>query len=80
MKIDAEIKFNEPIPSLDISENEIVRIPVDLDYVEDYDDVIGSVENEIYERYGVSKYFNADFIIVNEVEINDELESMRGYD
>lgn len=72
MKFDAEIKI------IDIADNDMLKvgdtltIPIDQDYVEDYDDVIQQAEEYFYTNYGMSLWFNEHFEIMNEMDICDE--------
>lgn len=73
MKIDARIKLHKDIPNLG-SADEVVSIPVDSDYVEgEYDEIIQWIEEEIWERYGVTAYYGDGFEVVNCDDICNEL-------
>ena len=40
-----------------------MTVAVDMDYCDDYDDVIQDIENTIWTKYGKSLHFNRDFEI-----------------
>jgi hypothetical protein len=48
-------------------------VACDLDYVDDYDDVIKYVEGELSEMCSISLYNVGDFVILNETDICEEL-------
>lgn len=48
-------------------------VACDLDYVDDYDDVIKYVECELSEMCSISLYNVGDFVILNETDICEEL-------
>lgn len=74
MKVDAKIKFNHaPDNIFELKNGEYLLIPVDLDYISDYDDIIQAVEEEIYNRYGVTMWHEVDFTIENSDDILEEL-------
>lgn len=72
MKIDAEIKItNTPNPEL-IENGKRLDIPVDIDYINDFDDIINDVEIELYNKYGTTFIYNINFDIENAADICDE--------
>lgn len=73
MKIDAEIRIIEVADNDMLHVDTELTIPVDLDYVDDFDDVIQQAESRLYEKYGMSLWYNVNFKILNETEICDEL-------
>jgi hypothetical protein len=74
MKVDAKIKFNHaPGNIFELENGEYLLIPIDLDYISDYDDIIQAVEEEIYNRYGVTMWHEVEFIIENSSDILEEL-------
>lgn len=79
MKIDARVKFVIDDEVLNIHVGDKVTIPVDEDYVSDFDDVIQTVEEKLYEDYGHSLHYSpdgdihGDFVIENSQEICDQL-------
>lgn len=83
MKIDAEIKFLITDTTINITTGQTVCIPVDADYVEDFDDVINDVESQLYEKYGTNLRISlqacdgCDFIITNAAEICEELSNIK---
>lgn len=46
---------------------------IDLDYVEDYDEVIQRVEEKLWTEYDKPLHNDFDFVIVNSVDLCDEL-------
>lgn len=72
MKIDAEIKItNTPNPEL-LENGKRLDIPVDIDYINDFDDIINDVEIELYNKYGTTFIYNINFDIENAADICDE--------
>jgi len=71
MKIDAKVRVKTA--KGDLTADQLLKVPVDLDYVSDYDDVIQAVESRIYDDYGVSMYNTVDFEIENADELADEV-------
>lgn len=73
MKIDAKIRI------IDIADNDMLKvgdtliIPIDQDYIEDYDDVIQEAENYFYTNYGMALWCNENFVIVNSTDICDDI-------
>ena len=72
MKIDASVMFVRPLK--DFSMNDY--IPVDMDYVSDFDEVKEYVANEIFARHGRFCVYGSDFTICNENEIVEALENV----
>jgi hypothetical protein len=61
-KIDIEIALkNDKLAKFDISE--ALTVTIDTDYVDDTEDVYSSIEDYIWETYGVSLHYGEDFII-----------------
>lgn len=76
MKIDAKIKFIRArclFGGKAISKDEKIDVPVDLDYVDDYDDVIQSIEEWLFKMYGVVLCNEVDFTIENATELCEEI-------
>lgn len=72
MKIDVEIKITNT-PNSELLENGMrLNIPVDIDYINDFDDIINDVEIELYNKYGTTFVYNINFDIENAVDICDE--------
>ena len=72
MKIDAKVMLKKNITGI-LAMGQTINIPVDMDYAEDYDDVVQAVEAELYERYGVSMFNEVDFTIENSSDICEDL-------
>ena len=71
MKIDVIVK-----PTSDKAEKLIGKSKtfiVDLDYIDDYDDIIGFVEGELYETFGESLHYQLDFDIANSVNLCEQI-------
>ena len=73
MKLDAAIKITKSTNEEILATGTVLEIPVDKDYVEDYDDVIAEVENRIYCDYGLSFWHQENFKILNETDICNEI-------
>ena len=72
MKIDAKVTLKKNISGI-LAAGQTIKVPVDMDYAEDYDDVVQAVESELYERYGVSMFNEVDFTITNASDICEDL-------
>ena len=72
MKIDAKVILKKNITGI-LTMGQTINVPVDMDYTEDYDDVVQAVESELYERYGVSMFNEVDFVIENASDICEDL-------
>ena len=72
MKIDAKVTLKKNISGI-LATGQTITVPVDMDYTEDYDDVVQAVESELYERYGVSMFNEVDFTITNASDICEDL-------
>ena len=72
MKIDAKVTLKKNITGI-LATGQTIKVPVDMDYTEDYDDVVQAVESELYERYGVSLFNEVDFTIANASDICEDL-------
>ena len=72
MKIDAKVTLKKDITGI-VAAGKTINVPVDMDYIEDYDDVVQAVESELYERYGVSMFNGVDFVIENASDICEDL-------
>ena len=72
MKIDADVMFVRPLKDFSMNDS----IPVDLDYVEDFEEVKEYVANEIFARYGRFCVYDSDFTICNDSEIMEALENV----
>ena len=71
MKIDAKITFSKEVA--DKLDRDWVRVPVDIDYVEDNaESVYTWVVNELEEMFG-RPFMNDDFEITNMHELIEEL-------
>lgn len=71
MKIDAKISFNDNIA--DELDRNWVRVPVDIDYVEDNEDSVHTwVVNELEDMFG-RPFMNEDFEITNMDELIEEI-------
>ena len=71
MKIDAKIIFSKEVA--DKLDRSWIRVPVDIDYVEDNaESVYTWVVNELEEMFGCS-FMNDDFEITNMNELIEEL-------
>lgn len=84
MKINAVIKATskrakdifELCPS---ASNYEMTIPIDEDYIDDFDDVIKNVEAELSEITSVSLYCDGDFEITNSTDICEDLFNRDNY-
>ncbi len=72
MKIDAKVTLKKNIAGI-LAAGQTIKVPVDMDYTEDYDDVVQAVEAELYEQYGVSMFNEVDFTIANASDICEDL-------
>lgn len=71
MKIDAKIEFSKEIAKK--LDRDWVRVPVDIDYVEDNADAVYTwIVNELEEMFG-QPFMNDDFEIMNMHEIIEEI-------
>lgn len=73
MKVDAKVKVIADHPIGKLNPGDIVTVPIDMDYVSDYDDVIKSIEDELYEKHGVMVFFEVNIRIMNAEELLAEL-------
>lgn len=76
MKLDAEVKFNEPFPGTSIDINEIYFIPVDSDYVHaDEDELYEWISNELYKKFNHT-FSDREFTVKNFWDLLDELDAL----
>ena len=75
MKIDAKVRFVIDDDVLQIHVDQTEKVPVDLDYVDDYDDVVQSVEERLYKKFNAILTNEVDFVIENASEICEEISS-----
>ena len=75
MKIDAKVRFVIDDDVLQIHVDQTEEVPVDLDYVGDYDDVVQSVEERLYKKFNAILTNEVDFVIENASEICEEISS-----
>lgn len=80
MKIDVKIKMLKQVDVDLLPLGATASVTIDLDYLRDFDDVINEVEIELYEKYGVSLYYEDHFEITNPEEIDDRLEQLADVD
>ena len=76
MKIDAEIEIIVVPNKSDLrftKPGDKIIIPIDMDYIDNWDDAISEIENEIWYKYGVSMHYQRDFKILNYNDIYNEL-------
>lgn len=73
MKLEAKVKItNSPIPKI-IANDTVIDVPVDMDYADDYDDIINDVEIWMYGEYGETFTNEVNFTIENAQDICDDL-------
>lgn len=73
MKLEAKVKItNSPIPEI-IANDTIIDVPIEMDYADDYDDVINDVEIWMYGEYGETFTNEVNFTIENAQDICDDL-------
>lgn len=73
MKLEAKVKItNSPIPEI-IANDTVIDVPVEMDYADDYDDVINDVEIWMYGEYGETFTNEVNFTIENAQDICDDL-------
>ena len=71
MKIDAKIEFSNEVAK--VLDRDWIRVPVDIDYVEDSEDSVHAwVVNELEEMFG-RPFMNDDFEIKNMDEVIEEI-------
>lgn len=75
MKIDAKVRFIIDDDVLQIHVDQTEEVPVDLDYVDDYDDVVQSVEERLYKKFNAILANEVDFVIENAAELCEEISS-----
>lgn len=75
MKIDAKVRFVIDDDVLQIHVDQTEEVPVDLDYVDDYDDVVQSVEERLYKKFNAILANEVDFVIENAAELCEEISS-----
>ena len=75
MKIDAKVRFVIDDDVLQIHVDQTEEVPVDLDYVDDYDDVVQSVEERLYKKFNTILTNEVDFVIENAAELCEEISS-----
>ena len=75
MKIDAKVRFVIDDDVLQIHVDQTEEVPVDLDYVDDYDDVVQSVEEHLYKKFNAILANEVDFVIENAAELCEEISS-----
>ena len=75
MKIDAKVRFVIDDDVLQIHVDQTEEVPVDLDYVDDYDDVVQSVEERLYKKFNAILINEVDFVIENAAELCEEISS-----
>lgn len=73
MKVDAEVKVIADNPIGELKPGDIVTVPIDMDYVSDYDDVIQSIEAELYKRHGAVTCVGVGVKVLNADELLSEL-------
>lgn len=71
MKIDATVTLKKNIAGI-LAMGQTIEVPVDMDYTEDYDDMVQAVEYELYKQYGVSVFNEVDFTIANASDICED--------
>lgn len=73
MKLEAKVKItNSPIPEI-IANDTVIDVPIEMDYADDYDDVINDVEIWMYGEYGETFTNEVNFTIENAQDICDDL-------
>ena len=76
MKLEAKVKItNSPIPEI-IANDTIIDVLIDIDYADDYDDVINDIEIWMYGEYGETFTNEVNFTIENAQDICDDLFNM----
>ena len=75
MKIDAKVRFVIDDDVLQIHVDQTEEVPVDLDYVDDYDDVVQSVEERLYKKFNAILTNEVDFVIENAAKLCEEISS-----
>ena len=75
MKIDAKVRFVIDDDVLQIHVDQTEEVPVDLDYADDYDDVVQSVEERLYKKFNAILANEVDFVIENAAELCEEISS-----
>ena len=73
MKLDANVKITRsPVEDL-LPTGTQCEIPIDEDYCSDWDDVIRTVEMELFSTYNLALTYNINFEISNAQELCDTL-------
>lgn len=72
MKIDVNVKATSEV-ARKLFKSDCEQFIVDLDYVEDFDDVLDEIESKLYDKYNVILCPYKDFEILDEASICDEL-------
>lgn len=72
MYIDANIEIIKDTNNHVLMAGTKTDIAFDFDYCDDFDDVIQTVEEKIFEDFKVSLSYNVDFIITNANDICEE--------
>ena len=75
MKIDAMVRWLKGVPEMGIVADSKARVVVDTDNMDDGLDLNNEVSQELKSIYGVYFVANADYVITNENEILDYIES-----
>ena len=75
MKIDAKVRFIIDDDVLQIHVDQTEEVLVDLDYIDDYDDVVQSVEERLYKKFNAILANEVDFVIENAAELCEEISS-----
>ena len=75
MKIDAMVRWLKDVPEMGIVANSRARVVVNTDNMDDGLDLNNEVSQELKSIYGVYFVANADYVITNENEILDYIES-----
>ena len=75
MKIDAMVRWLKDVPEMGIVADSKARVVVDTDNMDDGLDLNNEVSQELKSIYGVYFVANADYVITNENEILDYIES-----
>ena len=75
MKTDAMVRWLKGVPEMGIVADSKARVVVDTDNMDDGLDLNNEVSQELKSIYGVYFVANADYVITNENEILDYIES-----
>lgn len=73
MKIDAYVKITLA-NSIDIPQNGLeCTVPIDEDYISDFDDVIQAVDDELFEKFNEPLHYMVNYEITNAMDICSDL-------